>query len=67
MHSILKNYTSQIYKEYYPYFGDLLLNFIFILNAKTLPVQTWLKTSWEAPHLILEIMYVKCKLLQITS
>jgi hypothetical protein len=67
MHSILKNDTSKIYKEYHPHFGDLLLNFIFISNAKTPPVQAWLKTSWEAPHLILEIMYVKRKLLQITS
>jgi hypothetical protein len=30
MHSILKNDTSKIYKEYHPHFGDLLLNFIFI-------------------------------------
>ena len=39
MHSILKNYTSKIYKEYHFHFGDLLLNFIFISNAETPPVQ----------------------------
>ncbi|CAG8465507.1 9724_t:CDS:10 [Cetraspora pellucida] len=32
------------------------LSLIFISNAETPPVQAWLKTSWEAPYLILEII-----------
>ena len=40
----------------------LLVSYIFsiifiVSKAETPPVQTWLKTSWNAPHLLLEIMY----------
>ncbi|RIB10779.1 Glycosyltransferase Family 24 protein [Gigaspora rosea] len=32
------------------------LSLIFISNAETPPVQAWIKTSWEAPYLVLEII-----------